>query len=244
MDLRTGFKNSLVAGVLLVAPLAVTAFVVVTVFGWLTGVVDPIVTGTRLTRYTGDRLLARVVAALLLLGLVVLLGFIAELSIGQRAFGGFDRLVGVLPLVSVVYTSVRQVANAMVSGESRYDRVVFVEYPRRGLYSVGFVTAEGPADADEVIGEPSVNVFLPNSPNPTAGRLVVVPESDVHETEMTIRQGIRLVVTTGMAESHDEMEALRREELAGAAGPGEPAPGEDAGGTDAAAGEDGGDAKA
>lgn len=213
MDLRRGIKNSLVAGLLLVAPLAVTVFVVVTLFGWLTGLVDPVVSGTRLTELTGDRLLARIVAAGLVFGLVVLLGVVAELSIGQRAVGGFDRFVGVLPLVNVVYSSVRQVADALVSGESRYERVVFVEYPRRDMYSVGFVTADAPEEATDLAGEDAVNVFLPNSPNPTAGRTVMVPESDVHETDMSVRRGIRLVVTTGLAESPDEMAALRREDV-------------------------------
>lgn len=214
MDLRTELKSSFVAGLLLLAPLAVTVFVVVTVFGWATGILDPIVRQTRLANYTANvHLLAQLLAAVLLVAFVILVGFLADRSIGRRMFGGFDRLVGLLPLVNTVYSSVRQVGDALTRGESRYERVVFVEYPREGLYSIGFVTGDGPGAADEQAGQATYNVFLPNSPNPTAGRLVVVPESDVLETDMSVRRGLRLVVTTGIADTQAEVEALREEEV-------------------------------
>lgn len=212
MSVRSELKGSFVAGLLLVAPLAVTVFVIRVAFQWLTGIVNPVVAGTRLTNYTGNQLLAQLLAAVLIAVFIVSVGFLAERSVGRRLFGGFDRLVGIVPLVSTVYVGVRQVGDALTERGSRYDRVVFVEYPREGLYSIGFVTGDGPGPATEAAGEPTHNVFLPNSPNPTAGRLVVVPGSQVHETDMSVRRGIRLVMTTGMADTEAEVEALRRDE--------------------------------
>lgn len=212
MTIRAELRRSFVAGLLLVAPLAVTLLVVRLSLSYLTGVLDPFVVTTGLTAYTqNDLLLAQVLAAVVLAAGVVGLGYLAQRSVGQRLFGGFDRLVGIVPLVSTVYTGVRQVASAMADRESRFESVVLVEYPRLGVYSIGFVTAESPEVAAAVAGEPTYNVFVPNSPNPTAGRLVLVPESRIHETDLNVGRGIRLIVTTGIAGSEEEFEELQAE---------------------------------
>lgn len=192
-------KRSFVTGVLLLAPLAVTAYVLRLLVGWTVGVVDPVVEGTRLASYTDDNFLAAQVVAVVAVVLVVtLLGAIAQWSVGRRVFGRVGRVVNFIPLVGVIYSSVRQVASALVDAETRYDRVVLVEYPREGVYSIGLVTANAPPDVRTTTGEPAVTVYLPNSPNPTGGRLLLVPTAEVHEVDMSVRRGLRLLVTTGM----------------------------------------------
>ncbi len=114
-----------------------------------------------------------------------------------------------VPLVSVIYGSVRQVSNALMRQGSRYESVVLIEYPRDGLYALGFVTAESPNGISTILGESAVNVYIPNSPNPTAGQLLMVPESSITELEMSVSRGIRLLVTTGIAEDERELEALQ-----------------------------------
>lgn len=205
-------RRSFVAGVLLVAPLAVTLFVGWILLRYLAGVLDPVVRFAGLARFTANiDLLAQGLAAVLLAAAVVVLGFLAQRSLGERLFGGFDRLFAFVPLASTVYSSVRQVGEALADRTNRYEAVVLVEYPRVGVYSLGFVTGDSPSDAAVVTGEPTYNVFVPNSPNPTAGNLILVPESNVHETELTVRRGIRLIVTTGMADTDAELERLREE---------------------------------
>jgi len=75
-----------------------------------------------------------------------------------------------------------------------------VEYSREGLYSIGLVTGESPAAVEAVTDRATYNVFLPNSPNPTGGRLVPVPEDRVHEIDLSVRRGMRILVTTGMGD--------------------------------------------
>ena len=192
-------KRSLVTGLLLLAPLAVTVYVLRLLAGWVVGLVDPVVEGTRLASYTDNNVLAaQVVAVVAVLVAVTLLGWLAQRSAGQRVFGSVDRAVNFIPLVDTIYSSVRQVASALVDAETRYDRVVLVEYPREGIYCVGLVTANAPPDVETVAGEQAVTVYLPNSPNPTGGRLLLVPASEVHEVDMSVRRGLRLLVTTGM----------------------------------------------
>lgn len=214
MGVRTELRRSVLAGVLIVAPIAVTVVVLRLAYGYLLGILGPIVRDLGLTNLVGgEPLAAQALALSMVLAALLGLGFLAQRSIGERLFGGFDRLVGFVPLVSTVYSGVRQVANTLVSGESRYESVVVVEYPRLSVYSLGFVTGDAPAAVRKVAGEDAVNVFVPNSPNPTGGRLMIVPERQVHETDIPIRRGLRLVMTTGITQSAAETERLRRESL-------------------------------
>ena len=212
MDIRTELRNSFVAGLILVAPLAVTVVVLQFAFTRLAGVLDPVVEGAGLTSFTANiHPLAQALAAVIIVVLVTLLGFLAQRSGGERAVDAFDRLVSLVPLVSVVYTGVRQVSDALTERDTRFQRVVLVEYPRLGVYSLGFVTGDGPEVADEVSGESTSIVIVPHSPNPTVGHLIVVPESTLHEIDMSVKRAIRLLVTTGVAESADDLERLQQE---------------------------------
>jgi len=205
MSVSNLVKNSFIAGLALLAPLIVTVLTVQFVLWWLVRVIDPILQGTRLVQYTANiEIVAQILAVVLLVGGIVAVGYLAQRSLGDWLFGGLDRAVNVVPLVRVIYSIVRQVVNALMEGDSRYERVVLVEYPRGGTYSVGFVTGDSPGAVEPVTGGPAYNVFLPNSPNPTAGRLVLVPPEDVHEIDMSVRRGIGLLVTTGITEAEDD----------------------------------------
>lgn len=200
-------KGDFVAGLLLVAPLAITVFVLQFVFAKLSGLLAPVVQEAGLMQYTGNvEIAAQVLAIVLVVLFITVLGMLANLSVGRRLFGGFDRLVGLVPMVSVIYSSVRQVGNALRNRQSRYESVVLVEFPRVGVYQLGFVTGESPAVASEVADQAVYNVFIPNSPNPTAGNLVLVPEERVNETDLSVRRGLRLVVTTGITGDEEEFE--------------------------------------
>ncbi|MEF8882816.1 MAG: DUF502 domain-containing protein [Halapricum sp.] len=201
-------RNSFITGLVFVAPLVITVFALQFLLGWLTGFVEPVVSATDLAQFTGNiDLLAQVLALAILLVLIVLVGFLAQWGVADRVFGGFDRVFGLIPIVRVIYTGVRQVTNSLSQSGDRYESVVLVEYPRDGVYALGFVTSQSPEPVQNTIGE-AYNVYLPNSPNPTNGHLAMVPASDVHELDISVRRGIRLMVTTGMAETRAELEEL------------------------------------
>lgn len=201
MALTDSFRQNFVAGLILLAPLVVTVYVLRVLTLWSLAFVNPLVRGTRLAQYTANiELVAQVVAVVLIVATVTVLGFAARWSVGRRLFGRVGRVVNIVPLVNVIYAGVRQVATALVERETAYERTVLVEYPREENYAIGFVTGESPEAVEAVTGEPSFNVFLPNSPNPTGGRLVVLPTSQVHEIDLSVRRALRLVVTTGIGE--------------------------------------------
>lgn len=201
MRLTATLKNSFLSGLLLIAPLVITIYVLRVLVGWSLQFVDPVVAGTRLTQYTAnDALAAKVVAVVLIVSAITLLGYLAQLSAGAQLFGRAGRAMNVIPLVNVIYSSVRQVATSLVDRDSRYESVVLVEYPRKGLFSIGLVTGESPAEVSTRSDGTMYNVYLPNSPNPTGGRLALVPDDQIYETDMSVRRGMRLIVTTGMGE--------------------------------------------
>lgn len=197
MGLLARLRGSFLTGLVLVAPLAVTVFVLDFALRRLADALDPVVEGTRLTAYVGGGVAAYLLAAALVVVVVTAVGILATWGLGKRLFGGFERGVRFLPVVRTIYFGVRQVGEALDRRGGGYDSVALVEYPRTGVYAVGFVTGETTLDVGTT-DERTYSVFLPNSPNPTAGRLVVLPESEVIETEMSVRRAIRLLVTTGL----------------------------------------------
>ncbi|WP_227133236.1 DUF502 domain-containing protein [Halorubellus salinus] len=198
MRVTNALKRSFVSGMILIAPLALTLYVLRLLVNWSLQFVNPVVAGTRLTQYTGNvEVAAQLLAVVLIVGSVVLLGFLANMSVGRQLFGRVGRVVNVIPLVSTIYGGIRQVADSLVERNTAYESVVLVEYPREGVYSIGLVTGESPESVEQFVGGEVYNVFLPNSPNPTAGRLVLLPEDQVHEIDMSVRRGMRLIVTTG-----------------------------------------------
>ncbi|WP_324755959.1 DUF502 domain-containing protein [Haloarcula sp. GH36] len=208
MDLTGALKRSFVAGLLLLTPLVITLYVLRLLVSWSLQFVDPVVQGTRLTQYTGNvEAVAQLVAVVLILVVVTVLGYLAQKNVGRQLFGGIGRIVNVIPLFSTIYLTVRQVANSLVDRSTAYESVVLVEYPREGIYSLGLVTGESPREVEQVADQEVYNVFLPNSPNPTGGRLVLLPEDQLRELDMSVRRALRLVVTTGVG-AEDEPAAL------------------------------------
>jgi uncharacterized membrane protein len=199
MDITGALKRSFVSGLLLLTPLVITLYVLRLLLNWSLQFVDPIVQGTRLAQYTGNvEIAAQIVTAALIVLSVTVLGYLAQRNVGRQLFGSIGRIVNVIPLFSTVYLTVRQVANSLVDRSTAYESVVLVEYPREGVYSLGLVTGESPPEVERFADQDVYNVFLPNSPNPTGGRLVLLPEAEVHELDMSVRRGLRLIVTTGV----------------------------------------------
>jgi uncharacterized membrane protein len=191
-------KNYFIAGLVVVAPFVVTAIALEILSGWVLRFVNPVVREANLTSVTANvQLLAQILAAIIIAIFVILLGAMARWSVGRRLFGTADRAVNLIPLAGVIYHAVKGVANSMAGGGTDFDRVVLVEFPAGDVYSIGLVTSRTPQAASPFTDGPAFNVYMPGSPNPTAGRVLLVPEERLIEVDMTVREGLGLVVTTG-----------------------------------------------
>ncbi len=206
MTLRTAIRNSFIAGLVLIAPLLITVYVLQVLSGVVFSAIEPVVQESNLEQYTANvELVAQLIAVVAIVITIVGLGFVAQREIGQRLFGSLGRLVAVVPVVRTIYTAVRQISGSFTSGETSFDSLVLVEFPRMGVYAVGLVTGKSPTAVREVTGEPTRNVFLPSSPNPAGGRLVFVPETQIHEVDMSVREGLGIIMTTGAGKEQTDM---------------------------------------
>ncbi|WP_336035351.1 DUF502 domain-containing protein [Halobacterium yunchengense] len=215
MPLKESLKSNFLTGAVLVAPLVATLVILRFLSNILAGQLQPIVEGTRLATYTGNNYLAAQLLALtVILVVVTLIGAVAKRPFGQHVLGKTGRLVGFVPVFRTIYGSVKQMASSVSTKDSEFDSAVYVEYERDGLYRLGLRTGDSPGGVEEVAGEPARNVFVPGSPNPTQGALLLVPESRVYDADLSVRAAIRILMTTGMADgSRDEVLDIDENEL-------------------------------
>ena len=137
--------------------------------------------------------LAALILALLLISVV---GRLTRYYVGKKIIELLDRTLLRVPLLNKIYITIKQVNEAFTSNKSAFKQVVMVEFPHKGHRAVGFVTAE----QDEAFhqgGERTISVFIPTTPNPTSGFLILVPENQVQKLDMSVAEGIKFIVSLG-----------------------------------------------
>lgn len=151
-----------------------------------------------------------------LLVAVALVGFVGRLArnyLGRKLIELMDQLMSSVPLLNKIYLTVKQVNEAFSSGKkSSFRQVVMIEYPRPGVYSIGFVTSDGHQEAAAKLGRRLLGVFVPTTPNPTGGFLLLVPEEQVTHLEMSVADGIKYIISLGaIAPQHPRLDNPRIE---------------------------------
>ena len=188
--MRQHLRNYLIAGFLIVLPVAVTAYALLALFRFLDSLLGPIL------RFFGIRIpgLGLVSGILLMLGA----GFLASNVLGRRLVGAFDRLMLRIPFARTIYAATKQFSDTVFQqNRAAFKEAVLVEWPRAGLYSVGFVTGETRGEAQAKTAERVLNVFIVTTPNPTTGFLCLVPESQVIPLDMSVEDALQLIITGG-----------------------------------------------
>ena len=138
-----------------------------------------------------------VLAFTLAVGLISVVGLLARYYIGKRMIEWLDAAMMQVPLFNKFYGAIKQVNEAFSGNKNSFKTVVLVEFPREGMYSVGFLTSEQHAEVQQKTKEKVVAVFFPTTPNPTSGFLVLVPEDKVTKLDMSVADGIKYIVSLG-----------------------------------------------
>ncbi len=136
-------------------------------------------------------------ALLLAVILISTVGVLARYYIGKRMIEWLDTAMMNVPLMNKFYGAIKQVNEAFSGNKNSFKTVVLVEFPREGMYSVGFLTSEQRAEVQQKTKEQVVSVFIPTTPNPTSGFLVLVPEDKVTKLDMSVADGIKYIVSLG-----------------------------------------------
>ena len=203
-----GLRNSFLTGLVVIAPIGVTVWLVWTVIGWVDGFVLPFVPEA----YQPDNILRtlfgldyrlniRGVGVVVFLIFTVLVGWIAKGLIGRSLIAWGEQLVDRMPVVRSIYNGLKQIAETVFAQtETNFDKACLVEYPRRGIWAIAFIstTAKGEIQNSIPRDEQLVSVFLPTTPNPTSGFLLFVPQSDIIELKMSVEDCAKLVISAGL----------------------------------------------
>lgn len=133
------------------------------------------------------------------IGIIFLTGSIASNVLGVKFLNFGERILNRVPLVTKVYFGVKQIVQSFTKqGKQAFTQVALVEYPRKGSYAIGFITGVCKGEVQEKTSEKLVNVFVPTTPNPTSGMLVLIPEEDIIYLDMSVEDGLKLIVSAGV----------------------------------------------
>ncbi len=190
--IRNFLKAYFITGLLVLLPLALTFWILkILLRGTERLIGDPI------QRYF--EIYIPGMGIILLAALILLTGIFARNLIGRKLGRLGEKILGKIPLVRNIYNSIKQMVNTIfMQGKGNFRGVVLVEYPRRGAYSLGFITGETSGEVQHITNKTMVNVFIPTTPNPTSGFFILFPEKDVKMLNMTVEEGLKMIISAGM----------------------------------------------
>ncbi|MCT8139686.1 DUF502 domain-containing protein [Anaerobacillus sp. CMMVII] len=143
--------------------------------------------------------------------IIAVIGSLRRKGNKQHLFDRVDHFFRKIPVANYIYSSVEQMINAFTQERSSFKKVVMVEYPRKGVYTLGFLTGESKGEVQRRTNKNCINIFLPTTPNPTSGWLVLVPEEDVTILDMTVEQGLKFIISGGVVVPPDRATMVLRE---------------------------------
>lgn len=196
MTLKERLRRYFFAGLLVLLPLVITVWLL----GWIIGLMDGLLDILPASLHPSTYLPFAVpgLGALVTLSLILFLGFLATGVFTRRALRVWDGLLIRIPVFRGVYTAVQKLVETIFSQEHDGRRVVLFEYPRKGIFTVGFATGYAGGELGKYSEDRLVNIFVPTTPNPTAGFYLLVPERDIVTLEMTPEEAFKLIVSGGM----------------------------------------------
>ena len=199
MGLGSRLRGYFFAGMLVTAPIAITVYIALLLISF----VDERVFALIPPEYNPETYLPFSVPGIgvvLMIVILTLIGAIAAGYLGKLVLRLSDRLLNRMPVVRSIYSVAKQIVETVVSNKSvAFREVVLIEYPRKGIWTIGFLTGRVIDQIGEALGQPGlVNVFVPTTPNPTSGFLLFVPASDVQRLPMSVEDGIKLVISAGI----------------------------------------------
>jgi uncharacterized membrane protein len=190
-------RKYLIAGLLVWMPLGITFLVVKAIVGFLDRTVLLLP-----AKYQPDTLLGFHVPGLgVLLAVVLVLatGMIVANLLGRRLVAAWESLLSRIPLVRNLYAGIKQIMEAVLATDGKsFRKVLLIEYPRKGVWSLAFMTSDSLGEVQDKTGEHVISVFIPTTPNPTSGFVLMVPEKEVIELDMTVEEGLKMIISMGV----------------------------------------------
>ncbi len=194
--LRTYFLT----GLFITIPLVVTILLLIWAFNQTDAILGGLIYRIFKIRIMGLGLVTLIV-------LITLIGLLAHNYLGRKLIAFGENILHRIPVLSKVYGTAKQITETLTKADKNsFRQVVLVEYPRKGIYSPGFLISEVPANINAQTGKKLISIFIPTPPNPVTGFLIFVPEEDITILDMSIEEGFKLIITAGVVQpgkNHD-----------------------------------------
>ncbi len=203
-------------GIAFIAPLALTIFIFGYLFQllhhWIGRPVSKLLPETVIAP-DGSALIASLVGLLLLIACILVVGAIVSTVVGKRLAAFSERILLQLPLIRTVYAPAKQIVEFFVNPSAiQFSAVVLVRYPHPNSYAIGFITGRNVEALESATGKKLVNVFVPFTPTPVTGILLILPEEDVIPVDLTVEEALKMVVSGGVVTpTRLSMETAERE---------------------------------
>ncbi|MEO9777560.1 MAG: DUF502 domain-containing protein [Sedimentitalea sp.] len=200
VSLFSRLRSSFLTGLVVIAPVGLTIWLIWSVIGWIDGFVLPLVPHRlRPEEYIGINL--RGVGVIIFLLFTIMVGWIGKGLIGRSLIRWGESIVDRMPVVRSIYSGIKQISETVFAQSERsFEKACLIQYPRKDIWAIGFIstTAKGEvAKRAETTGK-LVSVFLPTTPNPTSGFLLFLPKEDVIELDMSVEEAAKLVISAGL----------------------------------------------
>ncbi len=204
-------RGYFLAGILVTAPLGITGYLAWVIVKFIDESVTPLVPAP----YNPETYLPFSVPGLGVLILIIILTLIGALTaglLGRWLLHTGERMLNRMPVVRSIYSAIKQIFETVMGQQSNaFREAVLVEYPRRGIWAIAFITGVTEGEVQNLTEQETVNIFLPTTPNPTSGFLLFVPKDEVVPLDMTVEEAIKMVISGGIVTPPDRRPLTEQE---------------------------------
>jgi len=209
--LKKKLKQIFLTGLAVTIPIGLTLYILFFLIDIMDGLLKIIP-----VRYHPDTLLGIHIPGLgiiVTLALITIAGLVTTSYVGYKIVQSGEDLVDRIPFVRNIYQAIKKISDSMfMDKRSSFKKVVLVEFPRKGVYTIGFVTGVPSGEIRKKAGQNCISVFLPTTPNPTSGYLIIVPEDELIQMDMSVEEALTFIISVGIVTPSSDR-PKRREKL-------------------------------
>ncbi|MAQ72526.1 MAG: hypothetical protein CMG20_03045 [Candidatus Marinimicrobia bacterium] len=195
-------KNSFLAGLATIVPVALTVYVLqvilkitITLGGKVSEPLKQFVDVT----FPGFNLLSSIIGLIFVIIALILVGALARNVLGKRVVKWLESMFKNIPLIGMIYTTTKQIMESISGGGAHsFEKVVYIQYPRKNIWTLGFVTSE----STNQLNEEFYHLFVPTTPNPTSGVFLIIPKEDTSDAGVNVEEGFRMIVSSGIVSNN------------------------------------------
>ena len=188
-------RNNFIAGVVVLIPIGITLYLTLFIIKLSTNLIPKEINPNNYLPFDIPGL-----EILIALIIITFVGWISLSFLGKKFFDLFNNILRKIPILRTIYSAIGQMTESFTSNQKNKSSVVLVEYPRKGIWAVGFATKENKGIISSKVNEELMNIFLPTTPNPTSGFLLMVPKKELIYLDVTFEQASKFIVSAGTSD--------------------------------------------